>query len=134
MGFNMNAAFPSRYVKADDLEDRDWTVIIEKIDLVELEKGKVKPVLRFKGWTQGLVLNKVNTKTITKVLGTSDSDALVGKAITLYPSETEMNGEMVPCVRVRTKPPTDKQIADATSAPMSSVGLSATLDGDGIPI
>ena len=110
----MNDVFPSKYVKADDLEDGDLTLTIHDSEPVTYEeftqKGKPtpenKPVLHFNERdAKSLVLNKTNWKTITQVLGSDDSDDWCGKQITLFATQVESFGEMTMAVRVRLKAP-----------------------------
>jgi hypothetical protein len=109
----LHDAFPSNYMKADDLEDGDLTVTIRDHSPVEWaefqQKGKPtpdnKPVLYFQHprEAKALVLNKTNWKTIADVLGTDETDDWGGKQITLYATEVESFGETVLAVRVRMK-------------------------------
>jgi hypothetical protein len=114
----LHDAFPSNYMKADDLEDGDLTVTIRDHSPVEWaefqQKGKPtpdnKPVLYFQHprEAKALVLNKTNWKTIADVLGTDETDDWGGKQITLYATEVESFGETVLAVRVRMKKPSTK--------------------------
>lgn len=110
----MNDVFPSKYLKADDLEDGDWTLTIRNEDPVTHEeftqKGKPtpdnKPVLHFKERdAKPLVLNKTNWKTIGQALGSDDSDDWCGRQITLFATEVESFGEMTMAIRIRLKAP-----------------------------
>jgi len=133
----MNDAFPSRYMKADDLEDGDLTVTIRDGSPVEWEeftqKGKPtpdnKPVLYFKSprEAKALVLNKTNWKTIAQVLGTDETEDWGGKSITLYATEVESFGEMTMAVRVRLRKP---EKAKATAASVSSTAAESPVLGE----
>ena len=111
----MHDVFPSRFLKADDLEDGDLTVTIHDSDPVTHEefpqKGKPtpesKPILHFSQprGTKSLVLNKTNWTAISKALGSDDSDDWCGRQITLYATEVESFGEMTMAIRVRLKSP-----------------------------
>lgn len=96
--------FPSKYVRAADLQGRDVTVEIASVAMEELVmaggKKDKKPVMHFAGKDKSLVLNKTNATTIAKTLG-NDTDQWVGKSITLYPTKTACGGEQVDCIRVR---------------------------------
>lgn len=114
----MSDAFPSRYLKAEDLEEGDLVVTINEAVYEEFSDPKTKrveqkPVLHFQGKdTKPLVLNKTNWKTITQVLGSDETDDWTGKRIALYAVEVESFGEMVLGIRVRLKSP-----ARAAAAP-----------------
>lgn len=94
--------FPSKYVCAEDLNGQDAPVTIERIGIEEMPNGdgEQKPVLYFTGCRKGLVLNKTNAKRIAQMYG-NDTNAWIGHEIVLYPSETDLRGETVPCIRVR---------------------------------
>lgn len=101
-------AFPSRYLSAADLNGEDFTVVIDRVEegtVGQGAKAEQRPIAYFRKCKKALVLNKTNFNTIAKVLGIDDSDDWGGHAITLYPTETEFQGEMAECIRVRTKKP-----------------------------
>ena len=52
--------FPSKYLRADDLNGATVTATIAKIELEEIADDEVKPVLSFQGREKKLVLNKTN--------------------------------------------------------------------------
>jgi hypothetical protein len=98
---NVNSLFPSKYVAAGDLMGQDVAVVISGIKQEEVgEDEKRLPVLYFVGMKKGMVLNRTNAKRIAELYG-AETDAWIGKTITLYPSETEYAGDTVPCLRVR---------------------------------
>lgn len=104
---NISTAYPSNYLKADDLNGKSVTVVIQKVELEEIGQGRDKerkPVLYFRGKDKGVVLNKTNANTITKLYG-GETDEWVGKAITLVPREVEFQGEMVLSIRVSLQKP-----------------------------
>jgi hypothetical protein len=103
----IGSAFPSKYIKASDLQDQEVTVVIASCEIEEVgnaQKKEEKPVLYFKDKDKGFVLNKTNAKIIAKLYG-DDTDDWIGKPITIYPTEVEFAGEMVESIRVRSKAP-----------------------------
>ena len=101
-------AFPSPFLKADDLQGRNVTVTIEGVDMQEIGQGaqkSTKPVISFVGKEKGLVCNKTNWSTIIKLHG-DETDNWTGKKITLSPREVEYQGEMVLSIRVALIKPT----------------------------
>lgn len=106
---NINASFPSRYLKAANIpQENPVTVRIDRVEQEDVgEKGKkeLKPVLYFIGKEKGMVLNKTNAKTLTNAYG-EETDDWHGKAITIISTETEYAGDMVPCLRLRLPKPT----------------------------
>ncbi|MGC4002851.1 MAG: hypothetical protein QM811_06855 [Pirellulales bacterium] len=99
---NIQELIPSKYVAASDLRGQDVQVVIARVALEEvgMEAKEKKGVVHFQGMTKGMVLNRTNIKRIAKMYG-GETNNWIGKTITLYPSETEMKGETVPCIRVR---------------------------------
>lgn len=100
----MNDVFESKYLSASDLNGRDARVTIADVEVVRIPgTGEKKAAMTFQGKSKGLILNKTNWNTIAEVLGTDETDDWVGKQITLYPTETEYQGRVVDCLRVRRK-------------------------------
>lgn len=100
----VNDFFPSKYLKASDLQGRALRVIIDRIDIVDLggegKPGDTKPVVSLRDRKKQLVLNKTNAMTLANVLG-DETDAWTGKEIEVYPATTSMQGRMVECIRVK---------------------------------
>lgn len=140
-----NDAYPSNYMKAEDLEDGDLIVTIRDESPAEwvefTQKGKPtpdnKPVLYFKHprEAKALVLNKTNWKTITEVLGSDETEDWSGKQITLYATEVESFGETVLAIRVRLKKPIKGAATQATTDPSAKdllvAGIKKVTDGWG---
>ena len=107
---NIDKAFPSKYMKAADLDDKDLTLTIKGVAIEELGKDsekESKPVLYFEEEKKGFALNKTNANIIKKLYG-SDTDAWIGKKITLWPnSEVPYGDEIVTAIRVRSKAPVE---------------------------
>lgn len=94
------------YLGEWDLDGKDTTLEIEKVVGGELTanggKKSKKPLVYFKGTKtgKGLVLNATNGKAIAAMYG-NDTDAWIGKKITIYPTTTQFGSDTVPCIRVR---------------------------------
>lgn len=103
----VGTAFPSTYLKADDLEDRDWPVTIKevKMELVGMPGDQSeKLTLMFDELDKGIVCNKTNAGVIEKMYG-AETDDWIGKKITLWPNhDVEFKGEIVSAIRVRSRP------------------------------
>lgn len=100
---NINAAFPSKYLKAANIPEGQTAKV--RIDRIEKEdvsgKGEEpKPVLYFVGKDKGMVLNKTNARVIEAAYG-AETDDWAGKPLEIYSGETSFAGDMVPCLRVR---------------------------------
>lgn len=103
----ISEAFPSKYVAAADLQGQDVPATIQSCVIEDVGgpgESEDRPVLYFTGFTKGLVLNKTNATTIAAMYG-DETDEWVGKAVVLFPTDTEFRGKMTPCVRVRSTPP-----------------------------
>lgn len=101
---NVNDAFPSKTLKAADLNGNAVTVTISHVETEKMGRGanaETKPVVYFQGKEKGLVLNKTNAKRIVEITGSPETDHWKGHAITLYPTETEFQGETVDCIRIK---------------------------------
>jgi hypothetical protein len=96
--------FPSKYLKAVDLNGKAICVTIEKAPLEILKnpegKQEAKTVLHFVKGTKMLPLNQVNWDSVAEICG-DDTEEWPGKGIELYPWTTEVKGKTTPCIRVR---------------------------------
>ena len=101
---DINAVFPSKYLKASDLQGRECAVTIDSVTTEDVagqgEPDDHKPILWFEKATKGFVLNKTNANTIAGMYG-PETDNWVGRTITLFPTQTDFQGKQVACVRVR---------------------------------
>lgn len=105
---------PSKYLSVNDISDVSDTVLTvksyEKALLGQPPKQEEKWVLYFEEVDKGLVLNKTNGKTLTKMLLTDDMDAWIGCRVALYvKDDVEFNGEQMSAIRIRSKRP--KEVA-----------------------
>ena len=99
---NIKTAFPSKWIRAADLQCRDITLTIARFSSEEevANDGTTKPVIFFHGTEKGLVLNVVNADTIAAIAG-EETDVWIGQQITLYPTKTDFGGKRVDCIRIR---------------------------------
>ena len=80
----VNEAFPSKYLKAADLNNRTFKVAIKRVVFEEVGQNKdKKPILYFNGTEKGLVLNKTNATAIAAVHG-EQMDGWSGKEVELF--------------------------------------------------
>jgi len=124
-------AFPSNYLKAEDLNGKEVTVTIDNVELVELGQGRDKEsklLITFVGKTKGLLVNKTNARTIEKLYG-DETDEWIGKRIIIGPKEVEFGAEMVWAIRVSLKAPGKPAAAPAKSAPKPEPGPAAEQEG-----
>jgi hypothetical protein len=72
---NINDAFPSKYLKASDLDGENVTVTITHVAFEEVGKDKeMRPILFYEGSEKGIVLNKTNATNISKLYGSETDD------------------------------------------------------------
>lgn len=113
--FSIDDVFASKYLSAADLVDRDgnpkdFTLTIADAWREEFKDRKtgqeqVKIGISFKEAKKGMLLNKTNARRIAQLLGSPQPKNWIGKAITLYQTEVDFQGEMKPAIRVRGKLP-----------------------------
>jgi hypothetical protein len=103
----LSEAIPSgsQYLKAADIPERsEVDLTLAKVQVEEIEDGngkrEAKPVLYFAGKEKGIVLNLTNGQVLISAFG-DDTDAYPGKSVVLYRTETQFQGKMVPCLRLR---------------------------------
>lgn len=96
----VGAAFPSKFLKHEDLQGRAVTVTIKNVEIEDVGDGE-KPVVYFRQGKKGLALNKTNAETIVEITGTDEMDDWTGHSIVLYPDKTSYQGKRVDCIRVR---------------------------------
>ncbi len=94
--------YPSKYVKAQDLNGKTVTLTMAKLVIEELGHGtekERKPVLYFQKATKGMILNATNARTIAALHG-DDSIAWEGKRISIYPTTVRAFGKVNDVIRV----------------------------------
>ncbi len=107
----LTEVFPSNYIKADDLQGREPTVVISHAAMEKLGNDQ-KLILYFQGKDKGMVCNKTNANRIAYLYG-EETDGWAGKEITLCSEFVEFQGKTVKGLRV--KPPA-RQAAHASPA------------------
>jgi hypothetical protein len=97
--------FPSRWLKASDLEGKKCRAIMRVMEMQEITEGEgEKPILYFKRAqndavkNKGLVLNGTNWDLIEAMYG--DSDDWEDKEITLYPTKVTFRGKLTDAIRI----------------------------------
>lgn len=139
---NINQAFPTKYLRAEDLGGREIPVIISHVIVEKFDDGKVKPILYFQGKQKGVALNKTNSTNISAAFG-PETDHWAGKPVMLYPAWVDYQGKSVQAIRVRPAYPNPQQQGQQMQAPVNPAPMQqapqqaapATIDdfGDSIP-
>lgn len=97
-----NDVFKSKYLSYQDLRGRDVSLTIDHVEMAQMPNGgDKKPAVYFRGKEKALLLNKTNFNTIVEATGKEDTDDWGGEKITIGPAETEFQGRIVDCIRVR---------------------------------
>lgn len=124
----IGSAFPSNYIKTEDLQGRNITVTIDRVEMEKVGEDH-RPVIYFQGKEKGLVLNKTNAQTISAIYGGETEDWQGGEII-LYPTETDYQGKRVPAIRIKIPP---RKPARATGAVNGQPVVSTEPLDDDIP-
>ena len=100
-------AYPSDFLKADDLGGKEVTVTIASCEFESIGQGhdkEQKLILSFVGKSKRMVLNKTNARTVAKLYG-DETDMWPGKRIAIAAKEVEFQGDQVWALRVSLKAP-----------------------------
>ena len=95
----ISSAFPSKYLKAADLQDRQVKVLMSRVE-TETIGDDDRPVLYFQGKEKGLVLNKTNANSISAVYG-DDTEDWRGGEIVLFETMVDFQGKTMAAIRCR---------------------------------
>lgn len=112
---NINEAFPSNYLKAEDLKGKEPNVTISHVSMEKMGDDN-KMVLYFRNSEKGMVLNKTNAMNIAAWYG-PETDDWEGKRVKLVVAWVDFQGRSVQALRVR---PADN--GNGQSAPMVTSG------------
>lgn len=100
----MSQAFPSKYLKAADLDNRRFTLAMARVEMESINENEhPKPVLYFQGAEKGMVLNQTNGMMIASLYG-DDTNNWPGQKIELYTAIVQFQGQSVPAIRVMAPP------------------------------
>ena len=118
----------TRFLKAEDLS-AEKKFRIKAVTEEEVGMGKDKErklVVWFTNDDRGLVLNRVNNRTIRGAFGDA-CDGWTSKVIAVFPTMAEFRGEMKPALRVRIPPPkgSNGQPAAKPATPPPAPGAAA---------
>lgn len=97
----IGTAFPSKYLKASDLNDKPWVLTMDRLEIEGVGASKdQRPIVYFLKTEKGLVLNKTNSNIIARLYG-EETDQWMGNQIELYPTMVDFQGDQVEAIRVR---------------------------------
>ncbi len=96
-------AFPSKYLKAEDLGGARVVVEIADVRVVEIGADR-RLCASFIDRGKALPLNRVNATTIAELAGSPDTDHWRGLRVTLFATPVMFQGRTVSAVRVGPAP------------------------------
>lgn len=114
----MNDIYPSKYLKAGDLQGREVRVTMANVELEKIGDDN-KPVLYFKGKDKGVVLNKTNASTISIAYG-DDTEDWYDQPLILFSVMVDFQGKVAPAIRCRVPTAKDNKSAPRREDPISS--------------
>jgi hypothetical protein len=101
----LSDAFPSKYLKATDLEDGPAVATIKLADLETIKgydgKEQAKVVVYFAKQFKPLILNRTNFESIADIADSGDTDDWGGTKIELFTVPVTFNGKTADGIRVR---------------------------------
>jgi hypothetical protein len=117
----MSEAFPSLYVTASDLGDRDVSVVISSVEKWTPpprpgERETTKLLLHFQNRQKGFVANKTNCARIEAMYG-DETDDWIGKEIVLGTEFVDFKGQTTKAIRVQLR----KRSVKASNGPVHTV-------------
>ncbi len=124
----LSEAYPSSFLKADDLQGRDVIATISSVELETIGQGadkEQKLVIGFKGKEKKLVCNKTNAGTIGQLYG-DETDDWIGKQVILTARDVEYQGKTTLAIRVSLKKPSTAAAAPAkpaSAAPVDDIDM-----------
>jgi hypothetical protein len=103
---NIYACFPSKFLKAHELQGKTPTVTIDHVAFEQLRTRtgsgtETKAVLYFRGKEKGLLLNKTNARTVQQLARSPLTEDWAGLAITLYATTATFGLETHDVIRIK---------------------------------
>ena len=119
---DIDSAFPSKFLKSDDLEGKALHLKISHVEMQEVgfdDDKDLKPILYFHDRKQGLDLNKTNAADLSVEYG-SETDEWVDKSVILFSTSVRFRGKRVQGLRVRFKDNSPRSVDDEEPPPFDS--------------
>lgn len=114
----MSEEFPSKFLKAADLQGREVRVTMNYVEREKVGED-FKPALYFKGKDKAMILNKTNAGTIADAYG-DDTGEWLDQPLILFSVMVDFQGKVAPAIRCRA--PTAKDNKAAPKADSISSG------------
>lgn len=113
-------AFPSKYLKSDDVGAQRILVTVMAVTMEDIGDKEFKPVMRFMGKDKGMVLNKTNAMICSTVWG-DEMDTWQGKQLEIFAQPVMFQGRQVMGITVAPMlQPAQAQPQSAPQAPVNS--------------
>lgn len=117
---SIDTAFPSRYLRAADLDEHATTLVtIDSCSVESVGQGREaedKLVIKFAEFPKCLILNKTNANAIAEYLDTRNYELWAGQRIGLVVRDVEYQGKSVPAIRTKRAPVVKKPSKAAAPA------------------
>ena len=126
---NYNDVFPSKYLKASDLNGQARNAVIERVEKEKMQTGEQKLVAYFRNGTKGMVLNKTNCKTIAHIAMSDETADWIGQVVQVFVADVEFQGEMVAALRLR-QPQKQRPVATPKPKPAPEPDIEPNFDPD----
>lgn len=96
---NINDAYTG-YLKAADFQGQARNLTISHVEIKEMGDGTKKGCVFFNGVERGILLNVTNKNVLVEMFG-AETDAWPGNVVCVFPSQTDFQGKVVDCIRMR---------------------------------
>jgi hypothetical protein len=96
----MSEAFPSPFLKAGDLNDKEPVLTITAVETETVGDGEERRCLSFKETGKKFLVNKTNWSRIAELTGAEDDADWAGHQIRLTKKRVNFRGDMVDALRV----------------------------------
>ena len=128
----VGTAFPSKYLKAADLQGREIVVTIDSVEMANIGDDEDKLVVYFQGKNKGMVLNRTNANMLTEIAGTDETDEWHDVKIKLYSCRVDFQGRRVDALRVDF-PPKAKAESNGHGPLVTPTAPASEVSDDDIP-
>lgn len=118
--------YPSRYLKASDLDDPTRARVTAITTELFGEKKEPKFVFTLTGQTKPFVCNVTSARTMEELTGSDDADDWIGTEVMLKPTKVSMSGKMVDSILLSRAPvvrPAKKAVDAAPDTADQDIGF-----------
>lgn len=101
---NINDIFPSKYLKAHELQGKTPTVTIARVAVEQVrgrQKVDTKAVLYFKGHAKGMLCNKTNAQSVAQIARSPLTEQWTGVAVTLFATTATFGTDVHDVIRIK---------------------------------